>query len=185
MTGGSRTFAAFLNRPSAGRWLVLLSVIVTASANAEEPFEPKTVDDFRSLAGLEDLDAFEGEIDRYVADCMAHGTGGSMDARCFVGYEVRDRELNVVYARLRKTLDPVGREELTESQRDWIRCRDSTAAFNSYTLDKYFDEPGTMWASMRARRADVTLSRIVKARTLLLLEWEKTLLQRLSSELPD
>src|SRR5512145_1815694 len=115
MTSGSRTFAAFLSRPSAGRWLVLVTMIATASANAEEPFEPKTVDDFRSLAGLEDVDAFEGEIDRYVADCMAHGTGGSMDARCFLGYEVWDRELNVVYARLRKTLDSVGGERLTES----------------------------------------------------------------------
>jgi uncharacterized protein YecT (DUF1311 family) len=42
-----------------------------------------------------------------------------------------DDELNAVYGKLLKTLDPEGQRRLKESQRAWIKFRDSDAEFRA------------------------------------------------------
>ena len=96
-----------------------------------------------------------------------------MAVDCFKLYELWDRELNIQYKRLREKLDAPGKKKLTDSQRDWLTFRDSTIAFSSHVLDFNYSAPGTMWIAIRAGVADTAMAKVVRNRTLMLLDWEK------------
>ena len=81
----------------------------------------------------------------------------------------------IQYKGLREALDEAGRKKLTVSQRDWIKSRDSTIAFNSHLLDFSYSAPGTMWIAIRAGVADSDMAGFVRNRTLRLREWRKRL----------
>jgi uncharacterized protein YecT (DUF1311 family) len=47
-------------------------------------------------------------------------------------YEKADKELNVVYNKLKKKLSKADQIALTNAQKDWIKFRDSNCKFKSY-----------------------------------------------------
>ena len=154
--------------------LMMLFTIVVVSAGAAQGDE-SGLGEFAPLADFESVEAFEAQLGDYQRDCLTRSGGGSMAVQCHMLYELWDRELNIQYKGLREALDEAGRKKLTESQRDWIRSRDSTIAFNSHLLDFSYSAPGTMWIAIRAGVADSDMAGLVRNRTLRLREWRKRL----------
>ncbi|MCC2524661.1 lysozyme inhibitor LprI family protein [Vibrio coralliilyticus] len=137
-----------------------------------QSFEERPTDDFLSLSEFSSVDEFEQYIDTYVQDCLDHSYGGSFAVRCFVSYEIWDRELNNYYQLLYKSLNDDGQKSLKNSQLSWLKTRDKAIEFNSFLLDeRYNDKVGTMYIVMRADDADQATSSIVKHRALLIKSW--------------
>lgn len=51
-------------------------------------------------------------------------------------YEKADKELNIVYNKLKKKLSKADQIALTNAQKDWIKFRDSNCKFKSYAEDE-------------------------------------------------
>ncbi|QOU33234.1 DUF1311 domain-containing protein (plasmid) [Vibrio coralliilyticus] len=137
-----------------------------------QSFEERPTDDFLSLSEFPSVAEFEQYIDTYVQDCLDHSYGGSLAVRCFVSYEMWDRELNNYYQLLYKSLSDDGQKRLKNSQLSWLKTRDKAIEFNGFLLDeKYKDKVGTMYIAMRAGDADQAISPIVKHRALLIQSW--------------
>ncbi|WP_099609107.1 lysozyme inhibitor LprI family protein [Vibrio coralliilyticus] len=135
-------------------------------------FEERPTEDFLRLSEFSSVDEFEQYIDTYVQDCLDHSYGGSFAVRCFVSYEIWDRELNNYYQLLYKSLNDDGQKSLKNSQLSWLKTRDKATEFNSFLLDeRYNDKVGTMYIVMRADDADQATSSIVKHRALLIKSW--------------
>jgi uncharacterized protein YecT (DUF1311 family) len=132
---------------------------------------------FASLAEYESVAAFEATLGEAQRDCLAGAGGGSMATRCFKLQALWDHELNIQYKKLLAVLDVSAKEELRESQRDWIAARDSTFTFGAYVDGVSYSSPGTMWIAMRAGAADRTFAAIVRSRTLLLRDWRERLIR--------
>lgn len=158
--------------------LLLLHPLASAAEDAAFEFmEPKA---FPTLASFESVEAFEKYIGDYMQRCFDRWASSSPGAKCPVRSELWDRELNVAYKRLMKVFPDAGKQKLKVSQRNWIVSRDSTIDISTYTLDRHFDVGGTMWVTPRADAADEVLGNIVKARTLLVIRWEKMVSEPLS-----
>ena len=147
-----------------------LSILMAANLSGAQEASRS---DWKPLADFESVESFEKQLSGDQEDCLTNAGGGSMAVTCFKLYELWDRELNIQYRRLQGVLDEEGRKKLTESQRDWIKFRDSTIEFNSYVLAFTYSAPGTMWLGVRAEVADKAMAGIVRDRTLMLLDWEK------------
>lgn len=79
-------------------------------------------------------------------EAKAESTADSMQVYA-EGLELWDKEMNRVYAELRKLLTGKVAEALKESQRKWIVARDAEIAFINECYDQY---EGTMYRPMRA-----------------------------------
>ena len=74
-------------------------------------------------------------------------------------YDYWDKELNIIYNKLMKKLNPKAKERLIQSQKDWIEYRDDDGTFR-YCIEN--EEGGTLGIN----RAISTKIRTVKERTL-------------------
>ena len=74
-------------------------------------------------------------------------------------YDYWDKELNIIYNKLMKKLNPKAKERLIQSQKDWIEYRDDDGTFR-YCIEN--EEGGTLGIN-RAISAKI---RTVKERTL-------------------
>ncbi|MEZ9133324.1 lysozyme inhibitor LprI family protein [Vibrio breoganii] len=149
--------------------LTLLFVPLYLSA---EQFIEKPIGDFSMLSEFSSVNQFENYIEEYVQSCLDESLGGSLTVRCFVNYEIWDRELNYYYQQLYKTLDDDGKELLKDSQRSWLKVRDKSTNFNNYLLDRrYSGKQGSMYTAFKASDTNNFLSTMVKHRALLLKEW--------------
>ncbi|HEY0275912.1 MAG TPA: lysozyme inhibitor LprI family protein [Paenirhodobacter sp.] len=63
------------------------------------------------------------------ADCASAQTQADLNICVGEDYQLADRTLNAVYARLMKRLDPRARGLLRDAQRAWIPFRDKHCAF--------------------------------------------------------
>lgn len=134
-------------------------------------FQYKTIKDFDTLSSFKSPKEFETNYKKYIQNCLDNTGGGTGGISCFIGYEMWDRELNIYYKKLYALLNKNERKLLKQSQKDWLKERDSSIKFNSLLLDNIYTGSGTMYASMRAGDADATATPIVKQRALLLKMW--------------
>ncbi len=147
-------------------------LLIFPFASYAQSFEEKPIDDFLSLSEFSSVDEFEKYINTYVQDCLDNSYGGSLSVRCFINYEIWDRELNNYYRLLYRHLNDAGKKSLKGSQISWLKTRDKTIEFNSLLLDeRYKDKVGTMYIAMRAGDADQAVSPIIKHRALLIKSW--------------
>lgn len=150
--------------------------ILAQSYTEEIDFEWKEIEDFAFLDNFGNPEEFQSYMDNYVSDCLGAYGGAAVGAKCFVGYQLWDRELNRAYKELMNSLDAEGKKILRDSQRKWLEYRDSTIAFNSFVMDQIHKNlEGTMWITIRADSADGTIAPIVKRRTLYLRAWKDSL----------
>ena len=134
-------------------------------------YQYKEVKDFDVLSSFKSIEEFEANYGKYVQDCLDNTYGGTGGTRCFIGYEMWDRELNIYYKKLYSQLDKNGKQLLKKSQKAWLKERDLSIDFVSFLLDKKYTEPGTMYLLMRAGDADSMITPIVKQRALMLKKW--------------
>lgn len=66
-----------------------------------------------------------------VPDCNSPQNTPEMRDCAGIALKKADDELNAVYGKLLKTLDPEGQRRLKESQRAWIKFRDTDAEFRA------------------------------------------------------
>ena len=150
----------------------LVVCLITSSITFAFDYKYKKIDDFKTLESFKSVSEFESYYYIYIQDCLDHTGGGIGGKPCLIGYEMWDRELNIYYKRLMKTLGEKEKALLREAQRAWIKERDNSIAFNSRLLDiKYKNKIGTMDALIRAEDADDMITPIVKQRALLLKKW--------------
>ncbi len=89
-------------------------------------------------------------------DCSNATTTADMRACENARYDQANRQLNAVYARLMKQLDPARREKLRLAQRAWVRFRDANADFLASAA-----EGGTLAPLLRVNAlADMTEARV-------------------------
>jgi uncharacterized protein YecT (DUF1311 family) len=99
-------------------------------------------------------------IDERQEDCIAKNSTTRGMVKCTIqAREAWDKELNVVYNKLMNRLEPKGKEDLKQSQRQWIKYRDDQFQFIGTFYDGF---EGTMWIPMRAG----ALTEVVKERTI-------------------
>lgn len=155
----------------AGLCLALWLLIISGSA----AFEYKKIDDFKTLDAFGSVGEFETYYGTYIQDCIDNTGGGAGGIACLIGYDIWNREITMYYDKLMSLLDDSEKKLLKDSQLAWSNERDATIAFNSALLDiKYRDEPGTMYALLRAEEADAVIVPIVRERALLLKKWFDT-----------
>ncbi len=90
--------------------------------------------------------------------------GYSWSVRCFLGYELWDRELNTYYRLLENELSVEQRGLLRFSHLSWIDTRDKTISMNSRLPDQEYDQIETRYVLMRAGDVSRTISPIIKQR---------------------
>ncbi len=134
----------------------------------------KQAQDFEWLESFRSVDAFEANYRAYVQDCLDHTYGGSGGVPCFIGEAIWDREMNRYYKRLLSLLDEEEKKLLRNSQRAWLKMRDSSIAFGMRLLGRT-EETGSMYALMRAGDIDSMVTPMVKQRALMLKQWWESL----------
>jgi uncharacterized protein YecT (DUF1311 family) len=153
-----------------------MASLVSFLAGPAHGFEMKKANEFNTLRQFESVDSFSDYIAQYEQSCIDVYGGASIGAACFVEYELWDKELNIAYSELRRILEPKGKELLLQSQRSWLKMRDSSLEINSYVLDQsYANMQGTMWNVVRADSSSGMAAEIVRERTLLLWNWYEIL----------
>jgi len=105
----------------------------------------------------------EIRIDKIENECMENNpTQGGMNDCAGKSLEAWDKALNEVYGKLMKRLDEKSKISLRDSQREWLKYRDSHFKF----LETYYDKlEGSMYVGMHTK--DETA--IVRERVLTLL----------------
>ena len=155
------------------------------SLPAQAMFAYKTVDEFKPLGAFSSVEAFEAHYEEYIQICLDNTGGGSAAIPCFIGSELWDRELNIYYSRLMSRLDSEAKTQLRESQRAWLKMRDTTIDFNSGLMDRTYTLEGTMYQAMRAGDVDDTFTPIVKTRALTLKRWSEAIEPKAAVNSPD
>ncbi|MFP4332187.1 MAG: lysozyme inhibitor LprI family protein [Campylobacterales bacterium] len=151
------------------RLIIFLMLIFGFSFGAE--FEYKSAKDIKPLSEFKSIEEFEKNYKGYIQNCLDATYGGSAGIPCLIASEVWDRELNIVYDKLMKTLPSKLQNELKESQKEWIDVRDKTTRLaQSVVNSAYKGMQGTMYDLMQAQDSDTLNSEVIKNRTLLLRE---------------
>lgn len=83
------------------RILFTLVLFLISSSIAAQDFKERPIDKFKMLDKFASVEAFENYIEIYTQNCLDNSYGGSLSLRCFVSYELWDRELNKYYQLLR------------------------------------------------------------------------------------
>jgi TPR repeat protein len=137
-------------------------------------FEYKKAEDIKPLSSFKSVDAFEKNYQDYIQKCLDATYGGSAGIPCLIASDIWDRELNVVYDELMKSLSKESQAKLKESQREWLKVRDKTTSLSQDIVrDAYKGMQGTMYELMQAQDSDMLNSEVIKDRTLLLREMLK------------
>jgi len=95
------------------------------------------------------LAASEHPIDNNLSKCLAkkENTNTAGMTNCtYKALEQWQEELNIVYTKLLKNLDPISKTKLEESQNTWLHFRDQEAE----TITKIYNKPGTIYIPMQA-----------------------------------
>lgn len=154
---------------------ILLIPIILASTtlylSGAEQYIYKDIKDFKSLDAFSSTEKFEEYYGKYVSHCLDNTYAGTMGIPCYVGYDLWDRELNKYYKKLHSKLNSTEKKNLEESQKAWLKNRDTTIKFNSKMLDTQYTEDGTLYSLMRAGAADQDITPMIKARALYLKYW--------------
>ncbi len=82
--------------------------------------------DFKPLDSFASTAEFETYYGKYINDCYANTYGGTGGIPCAIETEIWDKELNIQYQKLMAILHPEAKQLLLESQRAWLKERDST-----------------------------------------------------------
>ena len=173
----SRTFS----KKTAVALACLLSLSLTSVSFASE-FKEREIKDFRSLDSFDSVSQFDQYIEGYTQECLDNSYGGSLSVRCFVAYELWDRELNKYYKLLRKSLSSEDQAALKAGQLSWLKSRDETIAFNNTVLNqRYAGQRGTMYTALRADEANAAMAPVIRQRALLLKQWHSALTEPLES----
>jgi uncharacterized protein YecT (DUF1311 family) len=151
-------------------FFLLISYQSISNADSKT-FEIKSIKDFKTLESYKSVDKFDAYIAKYVNNCVDNWGGSAAGSRCLIGYDMWDRELNIYYHKLRKSLKNKKKNELKTSQKAWLKSRDLSRKFISNWISKEYKEPGTMYIIMKASDADYALTSIVKQRALTLRRW--------------
>lgn len=86
------------------------------------------------------------------------------ETEIYMAYEKADKQLNTIYNQLKKKLGAKDQTNLVNSQKDWIKFRDSNCKFKSYPEG----EGGVMANKMYADcRTQITISRTKELQSLL------------------
>lgn len=86
------------------------------------------------------------------------------ETEIYIAYEKADKQLNTIYNQLKKKLGAKDQTNLVNSQKDWIKFRDSNCKFKSYPEG----EGGVMANKMYADcRTQITISRTKELQSLL------------------
>ena len=86
-------------------------------------------------------------IDVWLEKCIEKDSSTAGMIKCSgKAYEMWDKEMNKVYQELMKKLSPEEKELLKESQKQWLKFRDSEFRF----LDKFFEGYGTILPVLKA-----------------------------------
>lgn len=93
-----------------------------------------------------------------------YSTMGMIEASAFSGLEY-DKLLNKYYKKLYNILDNEGKKALKETQRNWIKLRDTDEKLISHMKSQVYREKGggTIWGVIEAdTRADITRRRVIE-----------------------
>ena len=153
--------------------IIFFAILLGVSTSVQAVnYDYKTVEDFEPLSNFSSVESFEKNYQRYTQDCLDNTGGGTGGIKCFISYKIWDRELNIYYNKVYKSLDKNGKVLLKKSQLTWIAERDQSSAFNSFLIDKeYAGKKGTMYSLLKAGDASKAISPIVKQRALVLKGW--------------
>lgn len=86
------------------------------------------------------------------------------ETEIYVAYEKADKELNTIYNQLKKKLGAKDQANLVNSQKDWIKFRDSNCKFKSYPEGEGGVIANKMYADCRTQ---ITISRTKELQGLL------------------
>ncbi|NVK02839.1 MAG: DUF1311 domain-containing protein [Oceanospirillaceae bacterium] len=154
----------------------VMSVSLNLSfAQQTSDFRYKTIGDFLTLEAHESTENFEFSIRQYEQNCLDNSDGGSNSVRCFLSHPAWDRELNIYYQRLMQKLNEGDKLLLRNSQRDWIKMRDSSIALHSSLLKNKYPDSGSMYVAMRANDSDQRSSSMTRERALTLKSWYESI----------
>ena len=155
--------------------LILLTILLGISTTAQAvKFKYKNIEDFKTLSVFSSVEKFEQNYQNYTQDCLDNTGGGTGGIKCYIGYKMWDRELNIYYKKTNKSLADDGKILLKKSQLTWIKERDQSIDFNSYLLNKeYSGQIGTMYSLMRAADTSSAIVPIVRQRALVLKKWSE------------
>ena len=146
-------------------------------AAQEGGFEPREAKDFKTLDEFPSVAAFEQAYEDYNRRCWDYYGACSASANCTALRGVLwDRELNIQYRKLMAQLAPAQKEKLKESQRQWLKMRDSSDALSQSLLAKlYSGHEGTMYQALSAVDWDKMTTPAIRERALLLKSWREFL----------
>ncbi|OXA71581.1 hypothetical protein B0A67_10665 [Flavobacterium aquidurense] len=86
------------------------------------------------------------------------------ETEIYVAYEKADKELNATYNQLKNKLGAIDQANLINSQKDWIKFRDSNCKFKSYPEGEGGVIANKMYADCRMQ---ITISRTKELKGLL------------------
>lgn len=86
------------------------------------------------------------------------------ETEIYVAYEKADKELNTTYNQLKKKLGAKDQANLVNSQKDWIKFRDSNCKFKSYPEGEGGVIANKMYADCRTQ---ITISRTKELQSLM------------------
>ena len=146
-------------------------------AAQEGGFEPREAKDFKTLDEFPSVAAFEQVYEDYNRRCWDYYGACSASANCTALRGVLwDRELNIQYRKLMAQLAPSQKEKLKESQRQWLKMRDSSDALSQSLLAKlYSGHEGTMYQALSTVDWDKMTTPAIRERALLLKSWREFL----------
>lgn len=113
------------------------------------------------VCGQETKDPIDKVLDACLASSAANSTAGQVDcgAKAAASW---DRELNQVYQKLLKTLDPTSEALLRNSQRQWLAFRDAERKFEA---GPWIQKQGTIGQTTVAlANVDILRSRVLTLR---------------------
>jgi uncharacterized protein YecT (DUF1311 family) len=125
--------------------LVLGSLSIVWSASAQEEKDP---------------------IDRSLSGCLNSPGGASTAGQIDCATKAAtawDRELNKIYQKLMKTLDPASRELLRSSQRQWLAFRDAEKRFQTGPWTR--QQGSLIGVSLNLANVEILRSRVMTFRS--------------------
>ena len=159
---------------------VVFCLLITAYVESVtlSEFRPKEVKDLNKLEDFNTIEEFENYVNDYVQGCLDTGGGGTAAIQCLVAVKLWDRELNIIYKKLYKSLDEIGMRKLKKSQKAWLLNRDLSVEFTADLLYKEYPIAGTMYYLLSAAAADRLIAPIVKNRVMTLRKWFESVNER-------
>jgi uncharacterized protein YecT (DUF1311 family) len=162
--------------------LILISLLVfTGVIEGKEVsnYKEKEIEDFKPLSEFSSVEEFELNYESYIQSCLDNRRTDVAGIRCYIAYELWDRELNIYYKKIGPLLSKDGKGLLKKSQLSWITARDQSIDFIWFVLSKEYpyDPPrtGNSQRLFGASAYDTYTTQIVKQRALMLKDWYESI----------